>query len=98
MPDWFPDFMREVAALTPAELRELDAMLAQDEARAEAAKAARAAKKQKERQLARVIAKAKRLGIDVTVEVNGAATFRIGNSVSVPADSEVGEWIAKHAH
>jgi excisionase family DNA binding protein len=41
MPDWFPDFVRELVALSPAESRELDAMLAENEARAEAAKSPR---------------------------------------------------------
>jgi hypothetical protein len=105
MPDWFPDFVRELAALSPAELRELNAMLAEDEARAEAAKArAEAAKKQKHQQksLNSLVAKAKQLGVNVTVEPNGAVTFHTGSSVSAPpADkpqTEVDEWIAKHAH
>jgi hypothetical protein len=104
MPDWFPDFVREImtlsAALTPAEFRELDAMLAQDEARAEAARAARDSEKQKRQSLARFIAKAKQLSIDVTVEPNGAVTFHTG-TVSTPVDksqTELDEWIAKHAH
>jgi hypothetical protein len=42
MPDWFPDFVRELVAMSPAERRELNAMLAEDKARAEAAKHARA--------------------------------------------------------
>jgi hypothetical protein len=102
MPDWFPDFAREIfalsAALTPAEFRELDAMLAQDEARAEAAKAAREAKRQERQSFDRLVARAKQLGVDVTVEPNGAATFRTGSSASAPIDNELDEWIAKHAH
>jgi hypothetical protein len=50
--------------------------------------------------LARLVAKAKQLGVDVTVEPNGTATFRTG-TVSAPVDkpqTEVDEWIAKHAH
>lgn len=42
MPDWFPDFGRELFALSQAELRELYAMLAEDEERAETAKCAHA--------------------------------------------------------
>jgi hypothetical protein len=42
MPDWFPVLAREIFALSPAEarefLRELNAKIAEDEARAEAAK------------------------------------------------------------
>jgi hypothetical protein len=98
MPPWFPDFVRELAALSPAESRELDAMLAENEARAEAAKHARAQQKR----LARLIAKAKKLGVDVTVEPNGAATFRTGSPTTTAADenpqTELDEWIAKHAH
>jgi hypothetical protein len=104
VPDWFPDFVRELAALSPAERRELDAMLAEGEARAEEAKArAEAAKKQKHQQksLDSLVAKAKQLGVTVTVEPNGAVTFHTGSSASTPADksqTEVDEWIAKHAH
>jgi len=105
MPDWFPDFVRELAALSPAELREFDAMLAENEARAEAAKAAREAKKrerQREQMLARHVAKAKQLGIDVTVEPDGAVTFHTSSSASAPGDkpqTDLAEWIAKqHAH
>jgi hypothetical protein len=49
---------------------------------------------------ARLVAKAKQLGMDVTVEPNGAVTFRTG-SASAPVDkpqAELDEWIAKHAH
>jgi len=103
MPDWFPDFVRELAALSPAERRELDAMLAEGEARAEATKArAEAAKKQKlqQKSLDSLVAKAKQLGVNVTVEPNGAVTFHTGTA-STSADkpqTEVDEWIAKHAH
>lgn len=51
--------------------------------------------------LARLVAKAKQLGVDVTVEPNGAATFRTGNPASAAVDSpqaELDKWIAKHAH
>jgi hypothetical protein len=105
MPDWFPDFVRELAALSPAERRELDAWLAEREARAEAVRVAQeAAKQERQRRLtlARLVAKAKRLGMDVTVEPNGAATFRTGSSTTTAADenpqTEVDEWIAKHAN
>jgi hypothetical protein len=50
--------------------------------------------------LARLVAKAKQLGVDVTVEPNGTATFRTGNSASAPVDkpqAELDKWIAKHA-
>jgi len=52
--------------------------------------------------LARFIAKAKKFGVDVTVEPNGTATFRTGGSTTTTADenpqTELDEWIAKHAH
>jgi hypothetical protein len=51
--------------------------------------------------LARLVAKAKQLGVDVTVEPDGAVTFRTGNSASAAVDkpqTELAEWIAKHAH
>lgn len=51
--------------------------------------------------LARLIAKAKRFGVDVTIEPNGAATFRTGASASAAVDSpqtELDEWIGRHAH
>jgi hypothetical protein len=50
--------------------------------------------------LTRLVAKAKERGVDVTVEPNGAVTFRTG-TVSAPGDkpqTELDEWIAKHAH
>jgi hypothetical protein len=103
MPDWSPDFVRELAALSPAERRELDAWLAEGEARAEAAKArAEATKKQKRQQksLDSHVAKAKQLGVDVTVEPNGTATFHTGTA-GAPVDkpqAELDKWIAKHAH
>jgi hypothetical protein len=56
--------------------------------------------KQSKPSLARLVAKAKQLGIDVTVEPNGAATFHTGTA-SAPVDkpqTELDEWIAKHAH
>jgi hypothetical protein len=54
----------------------------------------------REPSLARLVAKAKQFGVDVTVEPNGAATFHTG-TVSAAVDSpqiELDEWIAKHAH
>jgi hypothetical protein len=51
--------------------------------------------------LTRLVAKAKQLGVDVTVEPNGAVTFRTGGSASAPIDkpqTELDEWIAKHAY
>ena len=51
--------------------------------------------------LARLVARGKQLGVDVTVELDGAVTFRTGSSPSVTVDSheaELDEWIAKHAH
>ena len=59
------------------------------------------ARRQRKLSLARLVAKAKQLGVDVTVEPNGAATFRTGSSASVAVDSpeaELEKWIAKHAH
>jgi hypothetical protein len=53
-----------------------------------------------DRLVAKAVAKAKQLGIDVTVEPNGAVTFRTGTA-SAPVDNpqtEVDEWIVKHAH
>jgi hypothetical protein len=50
--------------------------------------------------LARLVDKARQLGVDVTVEPNGTATFRT-STVSAPVDkpqTELDEWIAKHAH
>jgi hypothetical protein len=54
-----------------------------------------------DRLVARAVAKAKKLGVDVTVEPDGTATFRTGSSASAPVDkpqTELDEWIAKHAH
>jgi hypothetical protein len=51
--------------------------------------------------LARLLAKAKQLGVDVTIEPTGTVTFRTGSSASAAVDSpqnEVDEWIAKRAH
>ena len=51
--------------------------------------------------LARLVTKAKKLGVDVTIDPDGAATFRTGATASATADSpqaELDEWIAKHAH
>ena len=49
--------------------------------------------------LARLLTKAKQLGVDVTIEPDG--TFRTGTPASATADSpqaELDKWIAKHAH
>jgi hypothetical protein len=81
-------------------------MLAEDAARAEAAKRSHANDSEKQKRprkssLSRLVAKAKQLGVDVTVEPDGTATFRTGSSASAPVDkpqTEVDEWIAKHAH
>jgi hypothetical protein len=56
--------------------------------------------RQRKPSLARLVAKAKQLGVDVTIEPDGAATFRTGSSTMTTAEgnSEVDEWIAKHAH
>jgi hypothetical protein len=59
-------------------------------------------RKPKKPTLARLVAKAKQLGVDVTIEPDGAATFRTGSSTTAAADespqTDVDEWIAKHAH
>ena len=57
--------------------------------------------RQRKPTLARLVAKAKQLGVDVTIEPNGAATFRTGSSAIAAVDkpqTELDEWIAKHAH
>jgi hypothetical protein len=50
--------------------------------------------------LARLVAKAKQLGVDVTVEPNGTTTFRTGTASAAvdKSQTELDEWIAKHAH
>jgi hypothetical protein len=45
--------------------------------------------RQRKPSLARLIAKAKQLGVDVTVEPNGAVTFRCG---SAAPDAVINEW------
>ncbi len=57
-------------------------------------------KPQKQPSLARLVAKAKQLGVDVTVEPNGTATFRTGTASAAvdKPQTELDEWIAKHAH
>jgi hypothetical protein len=58
-------------------------------------------RRQRKPSLTRFLAKAKQLGVDVTIEPTGAVTFRTGNSASAPSDSpqnEVDEWISTHAH
>jgi hypothetical protein len=56
-------------------------------------------KPQKQPSLARLVAKTKQLGVDLTVMPNGATTFHTGTA-GAPADelqTELDEWIAKHA-
>jgi hypothetical protein len=51
--------------------------------------------------LARLVAKAKQLGVDLTVEPNGAATLRTGSTTTAADENpqtELDEWISKHAH
>jgi hypothetical protein len=56
----------------------------------------------REPSLARLVAKAKQMGVDVTIEADGTATFRTGSSTTTVADenpqTELDDWIAKHAH
>jgi hypothetical protein len=75
MPDWFPDFVTEIAALSPAELRELNALLAEDEARAEAAKKADAplpVKRRRRVTLAAALKQAAKTGVPVSAAVIGS--------------------------
>ena len=61
----------------------------------------RSQRKQALDKLDKLVAKAKQLGVDVTVDPNGAATLRTSSSASAPVDNpqtEIDEWIAKHAH
>ena len=46
-------------------------------------------RRQRRTSLARLVAKAKQLGVDVTIESDGTATFRTSSSA---ADSMVNEW------
>ena len=46
--------------------------------------------RQRKPSLARLVAKAKQLGVDVTVEPNGTVTFRTGSSAT--AESMINEW------
>ena len=56
--------------------------------------------RQRKPSLTRLLAKAKELGVDVTVEPDGTATFRTGGSTTDTSDPEIElkKWIAKHAH
>jgi hypothetical protein len=51
-------------------------------------------RRQRKTSLARLVAKARQLGVDVTVEPNGAATFRcsLTASDSVPGVAMINEW------
>jgi hypothetical protein len=56
-------------------------------------------RRQRKPTLASLIAKAKQLGVDMTVEPSGAGTFRTG-SAAVDASNpeiELKKWVAKHA-
>jgi hypothetical protein len=68
----------------------------------ERARESRRPRKPHKASLARLVDKAKQLGVDVTVESNGTATFRTGSSASSSVDkpqTELDEWIAKqNAH
>ena len=59
-------------------------------------------RRQRKPSLARLVAKAKQLGVDVTIEPNGTVTFHTGSSPSATVDgpeAELEKWIAKqHAH
>ncbi|MET0537051.1 MAG: hypothetical protein ABWZ64_03730, partial [Xanthobacteraceae bacterium] len=66
------------------------------------AKEKKLAATQSRNQRKRLVAKAKQLGVDVTIDPNGTATFRTGSSTTTAADenppTELDEWILKHAH
>ena len=53
-----------------------------------------------DRLVAKAVTKAKELGVDVTVEPNGTATFRTGTASAAvdKPQTELDEWIVKHAH
>jgi hypothetical protein len=59
-----------------------------------------AARRRRKPSLDRLVAKAKQLGVDVTVEPNGTVTFRTGTASAAvdKPQAELAEWIAKHAH
>jgi L-lactate utilization protein LutC len=96
MPDWFPDFVRELAALSPAALGELNAMLAEDDARAEAAKCARARDSDKQKRqrkprepLASAAKQASKAGIAVAryeVRSDGTVVVVTGKSEATEPD------------
>jgi hypothetical protein len=56
--------------------------------------------RQRKPSLARLVAKAKQLGVDVTIEPDGTATFRTGTVATDASDpeTELKNWIASHAH
>lgn len=63
--------------------------------------AARAVKRPRQRKpsIDRLAAKAKKLGVALTIEPNGAVTVRADNSApNDKTQSELDEWIARHAH
>jgi hypothetical protein len=57
-------------------------------------------KRRRKPSTARLIAKAKEFGVDVTVAPDGTATFHTGSAATDTSDPEIElkKWIAKHAH
>jgi hypothetical protein len=99
MPDWFPDFCRELAALTPAESREFDRLLAQSEARDEAAKQAAAhdseQPKLRKPTLARVARQAGKAQIAVArYEVRPDGTIVVVTGKSESESIQSNPWLA----
>ena len=71
-PDWFPDFVREMASLSPAEFRYLDAMLAQKIARAAQAHEEKQKRPRKPPTLAGSLKQARKAGVSVSAAVLGS--------------------------
>ena len=54
------------------------------------------AARQRKPSLTRLVAKAKQLGVDVTIEPNGTATFRTGSSTRASKSNEWDEVLPRH--
>lgn len=93
MPSWFPDFISELSALTPAEHAELDVMLAERE-RAALRRRQQRGQRQRKPSVAKLIKAAEKAGVkSITLPDGTVLTF--GGS-SDPANAPLDNWLAKH--
>jgi hypothetical protein len=95
MPDWFPDLVRELAALTPEESREVDRWLAEREREANASKSEENSSPKRRRRkasLAAALKQAAKAGKPVKGATLGVEGVKLEFGEPAEADPLANEW------